>query len=70
MLNLHRLLVTIICIVHSGPVVSPVLAGERGEGRRGEIGYSHKLNSKDTESLVYKEPRRRLFRSTPALKHT
>ena len=37
-MNLHGLIITVICILQAGRVVSPVLAGEGEEGRGGKNG--------------------------------
>lgn len=68
--NLHRLIITVICILQSGRIVSPALVGEEEERRGGKHGYRYKLNSQDTKQLVCRESQRRLFRSMPALKQT
>lgn len=73
-MSLHRLIITVICILRPCRVVSPVGTGGREwrEKRAGEgqMGYRYKLNSKDTKWLVCRECQRRLFRSMPALKQT
>lgn len=69
MLQPHRLVVTVICILLSVWQSSQPAAGREGEGGDGgEAGVvsGYKLNSKDPGSLVCEEPRRRLRRSTRA----